>query len=478
MHYKRYISALIALLLLMTVSVYATDAEDLISTEHIFTNSELACETDAIIQTPASSNDGMIRINHIEGEDTRDSITYYIAMVSNGDLLSSPTSGSFSRTRYSSGVNNGHVTQKWIFTQVSGSTSTFIVYSNTDTSKCLTVNPSTKAVTLSAYTGSQYQKWSMYYSSSGNSLVSEATDTSIHGCKLVVGTNTCSVSNQSFTPMGFLNVSWYVPCSILSIRDIGVPLGGTATMYTPDYSPSNSNCNGNMWENYTSNNSSACPINSSGVLTGNALSSVSITVTNKITGTFGIFTADVLVPVTKNARIYYDSGVTQSASTLASIYGQATADLSKAYCINMNLVSTSLSTQLNGNSCPNTTPNHICTASCGTLTSCATTHHKSAARLVDLLSSSSYYTYRLVSHAVCTYDGTHNEIVGLGYRPGRDAITSVLTTPELKTSIQHELTHNLGGSHYTCINGQKSVLKGNFDYWCDNCRSAILQNRN
>jgi hypothetical protein len=46
----------------------------------------------------------------------------------------------------------------------------------------------------------------------------------------------------------------------------------------------------------------------------------------------------------------------------------------------------------------------------------------------------------------------------------KSAISSILTSTNITRSIQHELTHNLGGSHNTCTEGQYCVLKGNFNY--------------
>ena len=67
-------------------------------------------------------------------------------------LILQINSGTFSRTRYAnSGSNDVH---KWIFTE--DNNGNYIVYSNTDKAKCLTVNPSTGNVSLSNYTASKY----------------------------------------------------------------------------------------------------------------------------------------------------------------------------------------------------------------------------------------------------------------------------------------------------------------------------------
>ena len=78
---------------------------------------------------------------------------------------------------------------------------------------------------------------------------------------------------------------------------------------------------------------------------------------------------------------------------------------------------------------------------------------------------------------MCSYDSSHKTIVGLGDVVGKNAITSVLISPNIPASIQHELTHNLGGSPTTCVAGQLCALKGNLGYWCDNCKAAVLSHR-
>lgn len=184
--------------------------------------------------------------------------------------------------------------------------------------------------------------------------------------------------------------------------------------------------------------------------------------------------------VSKSVRILYDSSCSYTASQLNSYFSTAVEAFSSEFFIDFNRAYTSSSTLLNGASCPNTETTALCTAACGALSNCDTMHHKGSGRLLDVATSTSYYTYRLVGHRLCYYDedeGTHSGVVGLGYRPGKDAITSVYSSTNIARSIQHELTHNLGGSHSTCNSNQRCVLQGDMDYWCDTCRANILANR-
>jgi len=443
--------------------------------EHIFTNAELAGTVSVDTSDMFMTSDGFVQINQIENKTLRESGTYYIAEMNDGYLLTSPTSGSFSTTRYFAGNINSHKLQKWIFTEVS--TGVYVVYSNTDTSKCLTINPSTRQVTLSAYSGSQYQKWGMYFSNNGNALQSEATDSAVSGYKLVFNGTSCSVSNTSYTPVGFIDVSWFVPCNSITGRDMMVAVNSSSYMYEPTFYPDNSTCNGENWLICVSGNSSVCTIDTLGRVNGLTLGSTVVTILHKITRVTGSFIVQVVNPVIYNARIYYDYGSILSASSLAYIYNSAVEDFYNTYCIDFSLIATSRSSQLDGASCPNTNDNNICTSSCGSYSTCRTTHHKGAWGFLDILGSDSYYTYRLVNHALCYYQnstGEHKSVVGLGDCPGKNSISSILISPDIECSIQHELTHNLGCSHNTCVESQMCVLKGDIGYWCDACRSIIM----
>ena len=167
-----------------------------------------------------------------------------------------------------------------------------------------------------------------------------------------------------------------------------------------------------------------------------------------------------------------------ASAYISSLYADDTNVFSKIYSIKFNLESVSYVHELNCSSSWHTTAmNDICNESCGKLSSCSSVHHRSADRLVDLLKSNSYYTYRLVGYGVCkVVNGTHDAVVGCGYLNGKDAISCFAFSPNMTYSIQHELTHNLGGNHDTCVSGQRCTLKGNFDYFCDNCRFQIEKN--
>jgi len=216
----KIIPFIIAVSILLSFSVNALDKSKVITdaprNEHVFTKAELACMSDSVFGLSSENNEEFVEIKNIEGKTTRASTTYYIIEMNDGYMLTSPSSGTFSRTRYANSGSND--VRKWIFTE--DNDGNYIVYSNTDKAKCLTVNPSTGNVSLSNYTASKYQKWKMYYSGNGNALSSMATDSPVYGYKLVINSTSCSVSNTTFTPVGFFDVSWYVPVSTLHILSL------------------------------------------------------------------------------------------------------------------------------------------------------------------------------------------------------------------------------------------------------------------
>ena len=110
--------------------------------------------------------DALVPINRAETA-AKGTTSYYIVECSDGYLLTNPSGTTFSRTRYLSGTLQY---KQWKFT--SDLNGNYLVYSSSNSSQCLTVNPTTKAVSLSNYSPtSDYQKWKMYYSTSGNALV-------------------------------------------------------------------------------------------------------------------------------------------------------------------------------------------------------------------------------------------------------------------------------------------------------------------
>lgn len=182
----------------------------------------------------------------------------------------------------------------------------------------------------------------------------------------------------------------------------------------------------------------------------------------------------------KPARIIYDTTCNFSEAILNTAYANAIAEFARNFGIEFNLLSTTYSAQLNGSSCPNTSYTIMCNSNCGNVATCTTNHHKGASRLLQISTSPSYYTFRIVGHRICYYDvgkSLHSSKGGLGTVNGKEAIISTLSVANVPKTIQHELTHNLGGSHNTCVEGEYCALQGDMDEWCTVCTNAILASR-
>ena len=183
--------------------------------------------------------------------------------------------------------------------------------------------------------------------------------------------------------------------------------------------------------------------------------------------------------ITYDARILYDASCQYPESVLRSHYETAVNTFLTNFNIRFDIQDIEYSSMLDCNSsCHATTLTQICTTDCADNSSCNTSHHRSSRRLLKVLTSEIYHTYRLVGYAVCRYEnGDHGRVVGSGNVNGKNSVTSTIITSDLTRSIQHELTHNLGASHNSCNqNNEPCVLKGHTNYWCSACIAAIKAN--
>ena len=268
---------------LLSIPLHASAIEK----EHIFTYEELAC-MDYVPAEECIMNDvdTLIPINNIENS-SKGTTTYYIIECADGYMLTNPSGTTFSRTRYNSGSLQY---KKWNFTE--DSSGNLIVYSYSNPTKCLTVNPTTKTVSLSTYSSSSnYQKWKMYYSSNGNALKCVSSDSSVNGYKLVISGSTLSVSSSTYTLVGFFNVSWYVPTTALSYSNFYLAPQQSKYVY-PNKTPSNANCT-NSWINWSSSNTSRMTVDSGGKATGVSAGSATLTFRDRITRVYGTCTVNV-----------------------------------------------------------------------------------------------------------------------------------------------------------------------------------------
>jgi len=178
----------------------------------------------------------------------------------------------------------------------------------------------------------------------------------------------------------------------------------------------------------------------------------------------------------KEVTLRYDPSCTYTVLQMHSAFADATAAIATEFGVKFKIKYTYYTTALNGSSCPNSSNNQCCNDNCGADINCDDDHHKSADRLLDVYPSttSSMYVCRIVGHRLCFYDiekVDHYAVYGLGDPNGEDTIVSTYSD-NLKRTIQHELSHNLGASHKNCL-GRDCVLVKVMNSWCDNCKSAI-----
>ena len=212
----------IGIMLLLAVGVSAAD-----NGHRVFTQAELQGQVplDNEISTEVQDFDrfgglnGFEKVYEIEGVAAGQSVDYYLPSKSGFLLLTSPTNSTLSRTIFSAGNNNAHINQKWRFTP--DSSGDYVIYSCAYPTKCLTINYITLEVTLSEYTGSQFQKWGIYSGANGFTLVSEAVSQT-NGFKLVYGSSGFSVHYSQYEPLYFFNANTFVPTERVIIEDLVV----------------------------------------------------------------------------------------------------------------------------------------------------------------------------------------------------------------------------------------------------------------
>lgn len=179
-------------------------------------------------------------------------------------------------------------------------------------------------------------------------------------------------------------------------------------------------------------------------------------------------------------RIYYDDSLPYTEDEILEMYREAVAGFVSEFGIVFEMPIIEYMPNLNvSTNCPyKSNIGTICNSTCGALANCGTEHHKSSERLINLNTSTTYYTIRLVGYAICYNDnGDHDEVWGLGNVNGKNSVITAQSMHFIET-IQHELTHNLGQGHDNCTAFDKCVLKGGINYWCDACKQAINNNIN
>lgn len=180
----------------------------------------------------------------------------------------------------------------------------------------------------------------------------------------------------------------------------------------------------------------------------------------------------------ESAEIYYDADQFFNEDYLRFYYERAAAAITNKYYVSFEIEDIRYSSALNLSSSCSIGAYRVCDDSCAVKSSCNTKHHKGSAWLINTWTSSTSYTCRMVSYALCFYDSEHKGVDGLALvsttqELQRNTIVSNITNEPLETIIQHELSHNLGANHDTCVGGNCVLTNKVADKWCSACETNI-----
>jgi hypothetical protein len=198
---------------------------------------------------------------------------------------------------------------------------------------------------------------------------------------------------------------------------------------------------------------------------------------------------------TRNARIRYDLSYSGTQANLRTAFNNATSAFS-SFGISFPPVMTDivLDNTLWSSGCQfpsNMACDSLFCPVVGSSDSCNTWHHKSASKLLGMYSANNIYTVRVVNHVICWWGReqgqTHNQHhtwLGAAVVGRRDSISST-ESPNFISTMQHELSHNLGANeHCNTITPTEWCVMKTFGHarrvmneWCVKCREEIWHNR-
>lgn len=231
-----------------------------------------------------------ITYNDISGYD------YYIAFQSDGKMLTSSSSYSLSRTTYS----ESNLYQKWFFTEVSSGV--YIIRMKNNTNKCLTAVPSNYTITISdVSSGNSNQYWKIGTKSKNIVMQSMSTDTNIKDKLMYYTGSSFTLSSTNYTALGFLKISWFIPCTSMSLASVSINVNESRSVNLTCY-PSNSNMNSGWAIEYTSSSNNVFTVTSNGKITAHNAGRAILTVRNKITGVSCSAYVSVTRPPTPDAQ--------------------------------------------------------------------------------------------------------------------------------------------------------------------------------
>ena len=184
--------------------------------------------------------------------------------------------------------------------------------------------------------------------------------------------------------------------------------------------------------------------------------------------------------VTLLMRTLYDPNLLMSEDDIEEVFNAAASGIFDEFNIRLENIYTLSCPELSfDESCSEPSPMVICNSNCAPDSTCSTNHHKAASRALYTNVSETYYTWRFVDHAMCAYDDEkidpHYELAGLANACGKNSVVSAMSSLNPVSTLQHELSHNLGATDHDCTPGKNCVL-GEGDYvneWCPRHRAMI-----
>ena len=251
---------------------------------------------------------------------TSTSTDYYIALTSDGKLVSSPNSNTVTKSSYSSSSSTNAMLQ-WTFEEISDNV--YVIRKKNSPTTCIAAVPSSSSIITKTYAaGDTNCHWSIRVMSMGSVICSASSNSAANGKYFYYSGGKFVLSSSSYTEFGLIDVDWWVPATTINVPNHIVALDGTALITGITSSPSTANLLTDKWLNVTFANSSICSINGNWSLEGEGIGNTTATMTHKITGISATFT----VYVGHGARImfYYDNAAVTFCNSASYINGTIT----------------------------------------------------------------------------------------------------------------------------------------------------------
>ena len=183
--------------------------------------------------------------------------------------------------------------------------------------------------------------------------------------------------------------------------------------------------------------------------------------------------------ITLPLRIFYDETLEAKQSDIIDYLDEALAYIREEFLVDFQIESIQMSTLLNLDPSCTGTINEECNRDCGLLSTCSTTHHRSAVRLLNLLQSDSIYTCRVVKYAICLYEnGEHWKPNGACLNATlMDTVVTFRQSIEMPQTFIHELSHCLGANDGCNVEDCVMYYEADVDVrtWCTSCRNDIRE---